>query len=158
MLKAYLNKRLAISASVLSAVSLMVAMPHTVRAQMMDAGTGMQTGVDGSQANPGSSSGSGQIVAPSNTVEGAGMEADTNMNSTEMNSTEMQTGGRMQIGVDGSQANPGSSSGSGQIVAPSNTVEGSGMEADMNSDMGTTVPTSAPATTAPTSTSPRALW
>ena len=145
MLQAYLNKPLAISASVLSAVSLMVVMPHTVHAQMMESGSGMQTGVTGAQTNPGSSSGSGQVVPPSNTVEGAGMESDMNtemnsteMNSTEMNSTEMESESGMQTGVTGDQTNPGSSSGSGQVVPPSNTVEGAGMESDMNTEMNST--------------------
>ncbi len=67
MISTQLKKCLVVSVSALSALGLVTLMPHGAIAQTSGQ---TQTGVEGSQTNPGSTEGSGQVVPPTNTTEG----------------------------------------------------------------------------------------
>lgn len=167
---AQLKKCLIASASALSALGLMVAAPRVASAQT---GGQTQTGVEGSQINPGSEDGTGQSVPPPITVEGT--------SGTMTPGTGTRPAGTMMPSGSGSTLNDGNIDDGGRNERDSDTGRGEAIE-DVNtgaeSDMMRTTPstTTMPSTTIPstrttpssttpsttatpsTSNSPRALW
>ena len=152
MISTQLKKCLVVSVSTLSALGLMVLMPYVANAQTSGQ---TQTGVEGSQTNPDSNSGTGQVVSPSGSAEdmpdattggtrspgttpdtvtpgmGVGSEEDENIDS-DLNSEGIETDGVEADGVnsDGMEtesdaAQPGSITVPNSDM-PSNTVPAAG--------------------------------
>ena len=163
MISTQLKKCLVVSVSALSALGLVTLMPHGAIAQTSGQ---TQTGVEGSQTNPGSTEGSGQVVPPTNTTEGMSdtMTPDTMTPGTMMPGTMMPdstgAGSSNDSNIDtiedtGADNTRDSNTGRGEVLDPAVESDSDTMTpGSMGTGSSTTPATTTPATTTPTTTTP----